>query len=94
MKGVKCSNCVNYKAMWCEKVIDSPDPEFIRDCQHFEQSTEYDHICGMTVEEMAGWLFRIIPSCHNCFVYRDGLCDRVTPCRKAIENWLRSERVV
>ena len=46
----KCKNLVND---WCEKVIDSPDPDMQRDCQHFREKTNADRIRAMSDEELA-----------------------------------------
>lgn len=37
MKGVKCADCAEYRNEWCEKVVDSPYPEMIRDCQYYHE---------------------------------------------------------
>ena len=40
IRTVRCANCSEYKNEWCEKIIDSPYPEMLRDCQYFH---EKDH---------------------------------------------------
>ena len=50
---VKCKNCNNYRNDWCEKVIDSPDPDMERDCRHFWERTNADRIRAMSDEELA-----------------------------------------
>ena len=45
-KNVVCKKCNNLVNDWCEKVIDSPDPDMQRDCQHFCEKTN-----GVTVQE-------------------------------------------
>ena len=50
---VKCKNCNNYRNDWCEKVIDSPDPDMARDCRHFWEKTNADRIRAMSDEELA-----------------------------------------
>lgn len=35
MRDIKCSDCAEYRNEWCEKVIDSPHPDILRDCQYF-----------------------------------------------------------
>ena len=45
-KNVVCKKCNNLVNDWCEKVIDSPDPDMQRDCQHFCEKTS-----GVTVQE-------------------------------------------
>lgn len=37
MKNVKCADCDEYRNEWCEKVIDSPHPDLVRDCQYWHK---------------------------------------------------------
>lgn len=53
---VVCKKCNNLVNGWCEKVIDSPDPDMQRDCQHFCEKTNADRIRNMTDEELALWI--------------------------------------
>lgn len=55
-KNVVCKKCNNLVNGWCEKVIDSPDPDMQRDCQHFCEKTNADRIRNMTDEELALWI--------------------------------------
>ena len=55
-KNVVCKKCNNLVNDWCEKVIDSPDPDMQRDCQHFWEKTNADRIRSMTDEELALWI--------------------------------------
>ena len=52
-KNVVCKKCNNLVNDWCEKVIDSPDPDMKRDCQHFREKTNSDRIRSMSDEELA-----------------------------------------
>lgn len=52
-KNVVCKKCNNLVNDWCEKVIDSPDPDMQRDCQHFCEKTNADRIRSMSDEELA-----------------------------------------
>ena len=52
-KNVVCKKCNNLVNDWCEKVIDSPDQDMQRDCQHFCEKTNADRIRAMSVEELA-----------------------------------------
>lgn len=52
-KNVVCKKCNNLVNDWCEKVIDSPDTDMQRDCQHFREKTNADRIRSMTDEELA-----------------------------------------
>ena len=51
-KNVVCKKCNNLVNDWCEKVIDSPDPDMKRDCQHFREKTNADRIRSMTDDEL------------------------------------------
>ena len=53
MKNIKCRNCFFYRNEWCEKIVDSPDPEEARDCNYFRDMTNADRIRAMTDEELA-----------------------------------------
>ena len=52
-KNVVCKKCNNLVNDWCEKVIDSPDQDMQRDCQHFREKTNADRIRAMSDEELA-----------------------------------------
>ena len=51
-KNVVCKKCNNLVNDWCEKVIDSPDPDMQRDCQYFCEKTNADRIRSMTDDEL------------------------------------------
>lgn len=53
MKNVKCRNCFFYRNEWCEKIVDSPDPEEVRDCAYFREMTNADKIRSMSDEDLA-----------------------------------------
>lgn len=56
-KNVKCVNCNHLqKNGWCEKKVDSPVPDMLRDCQHFWLKTNGDLIRSMSDEELAYWV--------------------------------------
>ena len=57
MKNIKCRNCFFYRNEWCEKIVDSPDPEEVRDCNYFREMTNADRIRSMTDEELAEFLW-------------------------------------
>ena len=59
MKNIKCRNCFFYRNEWCEKIVDSPDPEEARDCNYFREMTNADRINAMTIEEKAEFLSSI-----------------------------------
>ena len=52
-KNVVCKKCKNLVNDWCEKVIDSPDPDMQRDCRHFREKTNADRIRAMTDDDLA-----------------------------------------
>lgn len=56
MKNIKCRNCFFYRNEWCEKIVDSPDPEEARDCNYFREMTNADSIRAMSDEELAEFL--------------------------------------
>ena len=57
MKNIKCRNCFFYRNEWCEKIVDSPDPEKVRDCAYFREMTNADKIRSMSDEELAEFLW-------------------------------------
>ena len=58
-ENVVCKKCNNLVNDWCEKVIDSPDPDMQRDCQYFWEKTNADRIRAMSDEELAMCLYEI-----------------------------------
>lgn len=68
-KNVKCKDCnnLNPHVWWCEKVLDSPDTELLRDCQHFCQKTNGDHIRSLSDEKLALFICKMM----DCY---DGTC--------------------
>lgn len=82
MKGVKCKNCYHLEGEWCELVVDSPDPDMVRDCRYFMQKTNADRIRAMSDEELAKALMKALTigcppvecggwktSCEQCWSY-------------------------
>ena len=59
MKNIKCRNCCFYRNEWCEKIVDSPDPEEARDCNYFREMTNADRIRAMNDEELAEFIKHI-----------------------------------
>lgn len=57
-KNVVCKKCNNLVNDWCEKVIDSPDPDMQRDCQYFCEKTNAQKIRAMSDEELAEMLWK------------------------------------
>ena len=56
MKNIKCRSCFFYRNEWCEKIVDSPDPEEARDCNYFREMTNADRIRAMSDEKLAEFL--------------------------------------
>ena len=69
-KNVMCKKCNNLINGWCEKKIDSPDPNMVRDCQYFWEKTNADRIRAMNDEELAKHLADIGWACHLCAEHR------------------------
>lgn len=57
-KNVVCKKCNNLVNDWCEKVIDSQDPDMQRDCKHFREKTNAQKIRAMSDEELAYMLWK------------------------------------
>jgi hypothetical protein len=55
-KDVMCKNCLFLSNGWCEKKGDSPVPDMVRDCRHFQQKTNGDRIRAMSDGELADLL--------------------------------------
>ena len=64
-KNVVCKKGNNLVNDWCEKVIDSPDPDMQRDCHYFCEKTNAGRIRAMSDEELAG-LIRVIYMSEEC----------------------------
>ena len=84
-KNVVCKKCNNLVNDWCEKVTDSPDPDMQRDCQHFREKTNADHIRSMSDEEMAETFIK--GDCIGCPILYE--CDPYGDCKPQILNWLK-----
>ena len=84
-KNVVCKKCNNLVNDWCEKVIDSPDPDMQRDCPHFREKTNADHIRSMSDEEMAETFIK--GDCIGCPILYE--CDPYGDCKPQILNWLQ-----
>lgn len=80
-KSVVCKKCNNLVNGWCEKVIDSPDPDMSRDCRHFWEKTNADRIRAMSDEELAENLYRFCD-----LEERIGYCKNLPECEKLLET--------
>lgn len=83
-KNVKCKNCnnLNRNSWWCERVIDSPDPELLRDCQQFCERTNADRIRAMSDEELAAIIMCPYDSDPD-------ICRTKDTCLDCCEQWLQ-----
>lgn len=87
---VQCKRCANLHNDWCKLVVDSPDPELVRDCQYYRTLTNYDRIISKTPEELATLISENI----DC-----GVCENVFGLRPCSErccpdfwlDWLKQE---
>ena len=64
-KNVMCKKCNNLINGWCEKKIDSPDPNMVRDCQYFWEKTNADRIRAMSDEELAEFIRDVSYECQD-----------------------------
>lgn len=85
-KNVMCKKCNNLVNEWCEKKIDSPDPDIVRDCQHFREKTNADRIRAMSDEELAWYL--MLWRC-EAVAKHNGVSSKYTDTHKNILNWLQ-----
>ena len=92
MKNIKCRSCFFYRNEWCEKIVDSPDPEEVRGCAYFREMTNANKIRSMTDEELVNLHYG--GSAH-CIADDPTVCDRhdfignLTPCEQCYLKWLQ-----
>ena len=85
---VRCKNCNNYRNGWCERVIDSPDPDMQRDCRHFWERTNADRIRAMGDDELADGLLAVSFGMKPwCDFHCENQCD--DGCDNCIKAWLQ-----
>ena len=85
-KNVVCKKCNNLVNDWCEKVIDSPDQDMQRDCQHFREKTNADRIRAMSDEELAWEL--MLWRCEAAAKYH-GIESQYPETQSTILDWLQ-----
>lgn len=95
-KNVMCKNCNNYRNDWCEMVLDSPDPDIVRDCRHFWPKTNADRIRAMTDEELARFIANKIVNIENHKMIEQGHTPTATQlsalghtCYCTLVQWLK-----
>ena len=91
MKNIKCRNCFFYRNEWCEKIVDSPDPEEARDCNYFREMTNADRIRSMTDEELVNFLMRLMGHA-QCFaegIFPYHPCPQNHNCKQCGIDWLQ-----
>ena len=86
-KNVMCKRCNNLVNGWCEKVIDSPDPDMQRDCQHFWEKTNADRIRAMSDEELAKWILQFVIDCTELTLGED--CRFEDGSEATMVEWLK-----
>jgi hypothetical protein len=87
-KNVMCKKCNNLINGWCEKKIDSPDPDMVRDCQYFWEKTNADRIRAMSDEELAEFLCGVYDEDEDAAKFINGF---YIPCydQHSIKEWLK-----
>ena len=85
-KNVVCKKCNNLVNDWCEKVVDSPDPDMQRDCRYFCEKTNAQKIRSMSDEELAWYL--MLWRC-EAVAKHNGVSSEYTDTQKNILNWLQ-----
>ena len=88
---MKCRECTNLhlikeckNLLWCEDVLDAPDPDAERECQYFKRATNADRIRAMTDEELARWMEQY----ERCVEHKRK-CD--SKCYQCWLDWLKQE---
>ena len=97
MKNIKCRNCFFYRNEWCEKVVDSPDPEEARDCNYFREMTNADRIRAMSDLEIADWISENGAIKTPCDIICGGDCKAIATiekssierCKEIVMKWLQ-----
>ena len=85
-KNAVCKKCNNLVNGWCEKVIDSPDPDMARECRHFCEKTNADRIRAMNDEELIKLLTGF---CAFACIFPDKDCEHGN-CEECVKEWLSS----
>ena len=89
MRNIQCKNCGQLRYGWCEPMIDSPDPELIRNCQNFRQKTNMDILQHSNTSDLAKFLCDNGLFCVICHLHDDDDCGE--QCEQYCESWLMKE---
>lgn len=89
MKNVKCKNCANMVNHWCEKVLDDPEEDRLRDCQYYRTRTNGERLRQMSDEELGALMCRQLRVCHDCPGY--DLCKLGDGRGNGMIKWLEQE---
>lgn len=90
---VQCKKCANLRNDWCKLVVDSPDPDMVRDCKYYRGKTNADRLRQLTDEELADFIARQRFSVVNPIADKLGI-DVTTAFivgRKNALDWLKQE---
>ena len=88
-KNVVCKKCNNLVNDWCEKVIDSPDPDMQRDCRYFCEKTNAQKIRAMSDEELAAMLKDYKDCNKNCIISNGKHCYQICEEESTLLKWLQ-----
>lgn len=88
----KCKNCINLDRQgWCEKAIDSPEPNRERECYYFQRMTNADRIRVMTDEELAEWIHPYAVENFPEKYCNEGCKEDNVDCIGCLLHWLKKE---
>jgi hypothetical protein len=89
---VQCKKCANLRNDWCKLVVDSPDPDMVRDCQYYMGKTNADNIRQMSDEELAQHLRDVANyACPPGKEFTTVVCGKYPDCKKCWLDWLKQE---
>lgn len=96
---MKCRNCTNLhlireckNMLWCDDVLDAPDPDAERECKYFKLAANADRLRTMTDEELAKWIVEIA-DCDECEeMHGFRMCDAAPEkaCEDCWAGWLKA----
>lgn len=72
MRNIKCADCAEYRNEWCEKVIDSPYPDALRECQYYHEK-DRDLVRVVRCKDCRYWdafpSSSAMPQLHECHAH-------------------------